>query len=268
VKPLLSKPKAGANLKNVFSVLRQAGTNGAEGRAAAQYAMTADIPLKSVYFEALDRHTDELKSGTVLPVGSVEFVRLGMQLAGIAEPENLTYPDVLRDYLCREIAMREAGEVKGRWFVKPTVTKEFTGFVFDTAASPDELDEHSRAQHDTFVAMPADSVVWVSEPVAWLSEYRYYVVNGQVQGFARYDDGADDAPMPDMAKVREMTQKWASSPNSPVGFGLDVGVLASGETALVECNDMWALGLYRGSVPPGVYVEMLWARWAELVAAR
>lgn len=45
------------------------------------------------------------------------------------------------------------------------------------------------------------------------------------------------------------------------GFAMDVGVLASGETSLVELNDAWAIGLYDQSITPIAYFFWLLKRW-------
>ncbi|MGF6440356.1 ATP-grasp domain-containing protein [Paraburkholderia youngii] len=251
----------------MFSILRQAGSSRLEERVAAQYAMMADVPIASVAFDALDDHAAELRRGSTLPVGSVEFVRKGMALAGIAEPENLSYPQGLEPWLHRQVLRRPAGSVRGRCFVKPTTTKAFSGFVRDTAASLEGLTEHDRAQYDTFEKLDPDTLIWVSAPVTWLSEVRYYVVDGAVLGEGRYDDGPDEMPLPDTEVVKAMVRAVALGPGAPAAFGLDVGVLESGQTALIECNDAWALGYYRGTLGHRDYIEMLWRRWAQLAGA-
>ncbi|HLO94579.1 MAG TPA: ATP-grasp domain-containing protein [Burkholderiaceae bacterium] len=52
---------------------------------------------------------------------------------------------------------------------------------------------------------------------------------------------------------------------APVAYALDFGVLSTGQTVLVEANDAWALGLYGGGPAPGHYVELLTARWRQLL---
>ena len=254
--------------KNTWSqltIIRQAGTSHIEPMIATQYAMTADdVSIQSVRLESLGDCAAALRQGATLPIGSVEFIRKAMALAGIAEPENLSYPDALQGYLRRGVFQRRAGSVLGHWFVKPITTKAFTGFVVDTLGNPEHLSGYDREQYNVFLAMPPEALVWVSEPVTWLSEFRYYVLDGEVRGEGRYDDAPDDMPMPDRATVAEMANAMAKVPGAPVAFSLDVGVLSTGETALIECNDAWALGYYKGTLAHRDYIQMLWRRWAQL----
>lgn len=252
----------------VFSILRQSGSSHIEPRVAMQYAMTTDTPTKSARLESLEDHAGSLRQGTTLPVGSVEFIRKAMAMAGIAEPKNLSYPEPLRPCLRREVRQCTAGSVLGHWFIKPTTTKTFTGFVFDTLGNPEHLSGYDRAQYNEFLALPPETPVWVSEPVTWLSEFRYYVIDGEVRGEGRYDDAPDDMPVPDYFAVGQMATIMAKTPNAPVAFSLDVGVLDTGETALIECNDAWALGYYKGTLSPRDYIEMLWRRWEQLARTR
>lgn len=246
-----------------FSIIRQVGTSHVESRVASHYAMTAGVPIADARFEALDAHKDAIASGLVLPVGSVEFVRKAMEFAGISEPENLTYPRVLAQYryLKRNVRQCQAGSVSDGLFVKPVETKAFTGYV---VMDFEKLSEHDFEQHEAFLSLPHETLVWTSTPVAWVSEVRYYVLGGKVVGEGRYDDGEDNAPLPDESMVAEMASLMALSPGAPAAFSLDVGVLDTGETALVECNDAWALGYYKGTLSHRDYMDMLWHRWRQL----
>ena len=248
-----------------FSILKQVGIPLAESRVATHFALVTDTPIQSITLEELDQAADSLKTGRLLPVGGVEFTRKAMLLAGIDEPPNFTYPHCLRDYLRREITQRRAGSIVGEWFIKPAqVTKQFTGFVFHTMTDPETLEETERFAYEEFLALPPDTLVWASEPVVWVSEFRYYVIGSEVKGWARYDCGPDEAPEPDLNLVQDMAQKMALSCGAPAAFTLDVGVLASGETALIECNDAWAIGYYKGSLSQHDYMHMLWVRWAQI----
>ena len=248
------------------SIIRQTG-DAVEGRVVSQAAMLLDVPVTRTDIEGLKALREDLRAGS-LPVGSVEFVRQALAVAGVPEPAPMSYPPELESLLRRHVHQRDAGSVIGTWFVKPTETKLFTGFVFDTLRAREDYPVHVRADVDAFMALPPSTPVWVSELAAFQCEWRYYVLDGQVLGSARYDeDGADDAPEPEMAVVLEAVRLMSGRPVGAVSYGLDVGVLAGGETALVEVNDAWALGYYSRCMAPRDYLGLLTARWRQMAGA-
>lgn len=236
-----------------------------ETRAIRAASMVLDhIQVTDATVESLRQHVRKLANGA-LPVGSVEFVREAMRLAGIAEPDNLSYPPAASKYLHRTVRQCNAGEVIGCQFVKPVQTKLFTGFVFDTAKNRETYCEHDQVQFDAFMRLGTNDKVFVSDPVAWASEWRYYVAHGQIIGQARYDQLDDEsAPTPDLNAVKACMAEMAI--DHP--YALDFGVLATGETALVEVNDAWSIGLYQGALKPQHYLSFLQTRWADIFATR
>ena len=50
--------------------------------------------------------------------------------------------------------------------------------------------------------------------------------------------------------------------DSPKAYCIDVGVLSTGETALIEVNDALCIGIY--SMSKELYAELLMTRWNEL----
>lgn len=51
--------------------------------------------------------------------------------------------------------------------------------------------------------------------------------------------------------------------DSSKAYCLDVGVLSTGETALIEVNDGFSVGMY--GMSKELYAELLQTRWKELV---
>lgn len=235
----------------------------AETAAVRQAAFLADsgaYAVRNAAIESLGDHATSLKQGA-LPVGSVEFVRAAMEIASIREPANLTYPDPIRPWLRRDVRTVRLDEVRDRTFIKPTSTKLFTGFIFDPTAAPDPSREHDLEQDRIVRGLPGSTLVHASPVVGFQCEWRYYVQGGNILGGARYDDaGADEAPEPDMGTLRECV--LAMGQHRP--FALDAGVLPDGRTALVEINDGWAIGLYRGAITPAQYLGFLLDCWDSL----
>lgn len=232
-----------------------------ETRSIRAASMVSDhIHVTDSTLAGLRQHIRQLADGA-MPVGSVEFVRESMRLAGLVEPQNLSYTNGTQLYLHRMVSKRNAGEVIGQVFVKPVETKLFNGFVFDTMQDRSQYSEHDQAQYDAFMTLAASEKVFVSDPVQWESEWRYYVANNQIIGQARYDQTeCEVAPVPDVSKVESCIKDLALG--HP--YALDFGVLSSGETALVEVNDAWAIGLYGHALPPCTYLAFLQERWAQI----
>ncbi len=201
-----------------------------------------------------------------LPVGSVEFVQKAMELLHLKHPTISPYlistnmkasiHEKPRFY-ARTIywtAIKNILDMK--MFVKPVKLKLFNGFVYDPSGN--YTNDHDREQHDILMSLPKDLVVWVSEPVKWVREERIYLYHGHELGRGRYDDGPDDVPPLDESIINEII------PHCPPICSLDVGVLDTGETAIVEINDAWALGYYTGTLTKEDYFWMLWERWQEI----
>jgi hypothetical protein len=243
-----------------------------EARAVVGVAMLKDIPIKRVAIGDLELHKDELLSGEVLPVGSVEYLRKAMSVASIEEPENLSYHPSIQPYLGRWVKPDTAGRFCDNWpsgiyFVKPMATKLFTGFVYNDEHRDVDYDEHDLAQFQVFRCLPNRTQIWLSPVVKFIGEWRYYVMDGKIIGCARYDTEDFNAPPPLPEFVATCCQAaWDALGHS---FALDIGVLDDGKNVVVELNDAWAIGLYSDkeseiALSNHQYLEYLFSRWNNL----
>jgi hypothetical protein len=249
-------------LTHPSQVLLQA-MQGMETRTVAAAAMLSDgISISRCQIDGLVGHQAQLRGGGCLPVGSVEFVSAAMDLADIARPTPDPYPSRLAPWFFRAIERRHAGGIAGRCFVKPAARlKAFDGFVLDPGTPSLSMTEHAQEQLAALQQLGPDEMVWVCEPVEFLSEWRYYVQGGSILGSARYDpDGPDDAPQPLATDVEQAIVAYGRHE----AHALDMGVLSTGQTALVEVNDAFAIGLYAGALEPHAYLAYLWSRWMSL----
>ena len=218
-------------------------------------------PYRSCAYDDLGSLREET---CAIPVGSVEFVRRWGDLQGLTEALKRswpgTYPPALYPHMRRTVWQSTLDEARAYArhrpiFVKPALlegTKVFTGQVLKAG--------HPCAD---IAGLPKSLMVWCSTPVAFTAEYRAYVVRGELVGVARYDEGPEDrAPEPDLSLIRSWIQDFSTA---PAGYALDVGLLEGGETAIVEVNDGWALGYYRG-ISPSDYRDVIATRWEEIVA--
>jgi hypothetical protein len=230
-----------------------------EGRTAQVAAMLSNEPDRIVaHVLAIGSEVIDFELfGDAVPVGSVHFCRWVAQQQGRALTDLLSYPRSLESHLQRYVRVctkRDALDLIAACpFIKPFGNaKAFTGFV-----------RGLNAPTQGFVEYPDDEQVYVSQKVAWLSEWRIYVQDGAIVGSARYDAGQEDAPSPDDIVVAQMIDAVGLLNRNYGPYALDVGVLSTGETALVEMNDAWALGFYKGAMSPDKYARFLATRWEQ-----
>lgn len=79
----------------------------------------------------------------------------------------------------------------------------------------------------------------------------------------RYDDGEDPDDFPPIDFIQKILDAYKDAPS---GYAIDVGQ-KDGVWALVEINDGWALGLYKG-MSRTAYVDLLLTRWEEILKAK
>lgn len=216
--------------------------------------------LNTVYLveKQLARNQIDL-TDNVLVAGSVPFMRHALRNLGKDLPNENCYPEAIWDLLYREVkalrSLREAKQMldKGQTlFIKPAHLKRFTGFV-----TCDSMDPRFNGVSDSIP-------VWVATPVQWLSEWRSYVYHGAVL-CTKPAPGADKSIIPDFAVIYAAVEQL-SDEGAPDGYAIDFGVLATGETALVEMNDGFSIGAYGDRMKPNDYWSVITARWWQLIA--
>jgi hypothetical protein len=205
----------------------------------------ADLPRFHCTLEDIQTLASDPRD--LVPVGSVEFVTEFCNMKGIAVPGNISYPEELRRFLGREIWSDTYGNVDSNLFVKPQQTKVFTGAIKES------IDE----------TVNDAEPVWVSTPVQFTSEYRFYIIDKEIAGYSRYDPGDNDDIEPDVTVVEQMVAAYATQ---PIAYSIDVGI-HNGDTILIEVNDGWSLGYYPwGSMTEQRYIELIRKRWQEIAA--
>lgn len=190
-------------------------------------------------------------SAETVVVGGVDTVQTALSRHGII-PQHITLPEALRPFARRRVWETTVGAVLAQTvfpvFVKPLHdSKSFTGFV---AMHQDSLEAQLPALADTFPLL-------CQEPVHFLSEWRCFVLQGRVIGTSHYR--GDPLVFPDPSTISAGLDAYT---DAPAGYSADFGVLETGETALVEINDGYALG--HGGLLGSAYAELLRARWHEL----
>ncbi|MFT5682744.1 MAG: hypothetical protein ACI8RZ_003668 [Myxococcota bacterium] len=223
-----------------------------ELETAAVWLSSQGVTVHRFHEKAMLRRRIALDSQTLV-IGRHPTMRAAMQQLAIPIPEPVDYPDCLRGALHRRIwrstlgGARAAAASGASVFVKPARrSKRFTGTILDPACS------------DALSGVSRRTPVWCAEVVQWQGEHRCFVQDGAIVDCRRYS-GVGDV---DLGVVAGWADLYARH-GAPRGYAMDCGLLADGTTALVECNDGFALGRYGAEVEG--YVAVLAARWGEVV---
>ncbi|MBP3956181.1 ATP-grasp domain-containing protein [Gemmata sp. G18] len=242
--------------------LRRVYIKRAGGEIASEACYTAwrgfshlAYPLDFFEWEDLTQKCLRLDPLTLV-VGGTVAVHMALRQIGAPVPPPLNLPGPLLGFAGRAVWETTLGAVRERFrspdasplFIKPQVeTKSFAGAVVTGAV------ELGRLQH-----LDDDTRIQTAEPVAFVSEWRYFVHRGAVVGLAHYR--GEWSIVPDSDTVRRAVAAYSPG---PVACALDFGVTADGRTLLVEANDAFALGAY--GLDAVTYARMLEDRWLQVV---
>ena len=170
-----------------------------------------------------------------------------------------SYPMSLRPHLKRRIWESTIGQLRMQSytqelspiFVKPKHrAKLFSGFVLQSNEELFRLDHISK-----------NTKVYCSGVVEWLAEYRVFVHKSEIVGVRCYE--GDSEFQLNMSEVKQAVQDFERSGDRTDAYGIDFGVLKSGETAIIEWNDGFALGAY--GLDKEIYTDLILSRWEEIV---
>ena len=224
-----------------------------ESRIVRNYLEDNDIECRLFTRKKISRRALSITHRTPV-IGSIPSVHGALRHIGIDPPIPNDYPDVLQQHLRRKIKRTTLAHLRHRLdsspiFVKPALAlKKFIGrVVYDDRDLPFSpyVSEHTE--------------VWFSEIVTWKTEYRIYVIQGKIVAANHYS--GDPTWQVDF-EVVEAAIKAFEDQDAPSAYGIDFGVLESGETALVEVNDAYALGAY--GISGEDYTRLVLTRWKEL----
>lgn len=195
-------------------------------------------------------------------IGGIGFTRRALMRLGAAPPELPDVPEALTRFARRRVGVCPIGAVRAAPLVSG-MTDQFVRprFIKPLASAPKQFTGHVvRSARDLVLTadLPDGTLVQDSDVVAFTHEARAFIRQGEIIGWKPYR-GAPGG-WPEVAVVRDCITAW---PEQPRAWSADVGLLETGETALVEVNDAYALGCY--GLEPVRYAAMIAERWYELV---
>jgi len=201
--------------------------------------------------ESRDVRLSELDGITekgLVPVGTIPFVTKYLQNAYGFEKENpIEIPDYLRteEFLKRDYSIVTAEDIPrtGTFFLKDvSELKKFGQIITAEYFITDEMfDDAPRGKFDLTFAFPKEHLYQVSEIFNIKSEYRVYVIDGEIECIAHYN--GDATLFPDINLIKKavglitLNEKWLKS------YTIDVMVGPKG-TALIEIHNFASVGLY------------------------
>lgn len=215
--------------------------------SVAQGCAKLEIPV--VRYKAIYSVNDNVP--TDLVVGTFSDVKEALERLG-ANLVPIDYPDELLPFTGRKIWQSTLFTITSHpecWhvFVKPVIdVKRFRGTLLDKSEDLIKLGGGLE-----------DIDVWCSEKVRFLSEWRIWILDGEIVGLSPYHGQWDLFPDPEVLK--NAVQAYKSSPRA---YALDFGVTDDGKTLLVEMSDAYALSSF--GLDSVLYTKILIARWNEL----
>ena len=229
-----------------------------------KYEVRFFLPLTEDSFSSGPRAAVWMPDAVVPPlnahipvIGSVESIQLLFAKKKKELPKPLNVPDELLPYAGRTIERLRLEDALLRMeadhrpqFIKPADScKLFDGGVVATPAHVAFL----------FAGIDPDTPVLISPEINIVSEYRLYINRDRETAAMRHYNG-DPYVRPSKLFVKKMIDSYTEAPRC---YSLDVGVISSGKTVIVECNDFWALGTY--GMDPIAYSRMSAQRWHEMI---
>lgn len=214
----------------------------------------AGIPV--TWFTDLDAEVLPNLTPSTLVNSGVGDVRKAVQALPYSRPPEFpTIPDCIEPLMGRRVWKSTMGEIRkdSAWpvFVKPEQHKLFTGYVIQ------DFGDLIKTAH-----IPDETVIWAQEPVEFLSEYRGFIHWDKLVGLRHY--AGDSTIFPESEVISWAQRALARVMPLPTAYSIDLGVLPTGKTVVVEINDAFALGPY--GLPWNLYAPMVCDRWLEMSA--
>jgi hypothetical protein len=224
------------------------------------YCQEQNIPCKTFTLKNILRRNLPLTQADMV-VGTVDAVTGALKQLKRTVPLSNTYPNSLSIFYGRTMKKYTLSDIRSRMvlgmcsatFIKPADNhKTFTGFV-------------ARSDVDLYhiASVSGRTPIWAVEPVHFLSEYRYYVNKGCIVHAAHYDGDPDVQPN-DVVVHNIIDTLSRANDHTPTAYAVDIGVLTTGNTVVVEVNEGYSLGAYNDP-PPALYFDLLWTRWSQLL---
>ena len=221
----------------------------------AEWGLTALLGFKQIganikFYETID---EVPLNRDMLVVGFADDTRRWFSEMGVTPPNVPTLPRELSYFTGRftqHMTLADASAwTSFPYFIKPYAHHK----QFDAQLIEKTMDLRALEQE-----MSPDSMVLISSPVTFQTEYRAFVIENEWVGLQHYK--GDFRIFPNVDIIRHAIQSFTSA---PVAYGIDFGVLQDHRTVLIEVNDFWNLDSY--GLNALVYARGLAQRWKQIL---
>lgn len=189
---------------------------------------------------------------TNMVVGWISELTKYMEENGIVVPDPMNIPTDLYRFTDRNVSVITMGQFRSGHnlpiFIKPHSKLKF----FDAGVM------RKQSSVSFFDHVPDDFLVMTSDVVDIISEWRAFVIDGEIVGLKNYI--GDFTRMIDFGFANNIVSQFRSA---PISYSIDFGLTSGGETILIECNDAWSVGDY--GLDPNVYFQFLRRRWVDIM---
>ena len=184
--------------------------------------------------------------------GKIGVVLNSLEQIGITPPQALTIPEELYEFLGRSIGETTIKAVRKienfPVFIKPKyINKLFNGYVIFNKEDLSYIKDYEE-----------DTIIFTSDVVQFVSEYRCFVLNGELVGCKHYK--GNFICTPDFNIIKAAIKKVA---NAVIAYSIDFGITNNNETLLIEINDTYSLSSY--GLESKLFCELIKQRWNEIV---
>ena len=216
-----------------------------------EYYIVKELFKKNRYLHSyLEVKTEDIKdliSKESVPIGDIPFVTKWLkQMHGITRENPIEIPKYLRtdEFLKRDYSIVTWDKLpeKGNWFIKDVSQLKTFGETVNCSFC-DIKDCFKKPEHSfsTYLVLDKTHLFQVSELFNVKSEYRVYVLGGNIEAISNYN--GDCTLLPDVNLIKKavalitLNEKWLKS------YTIDVMVGPKG-TAIIEVHNFASVGLY------------------------
>lgn len=191
-----------------------------------------------------------------IPIGTIDFVGAWLSIfKNVKNMNPIEIPPILRkdEFLKRDYAIVTSDKLpkSGKYFIKDvSKLKSFSSLSYDDIRylpldemlkSPMEIKDLRENKLNTALYLDNTHLYQVSEKVNILSEYRVYIIDGEIQAISNYN--GNPCILPDISLIQKANLLYSTQPNYPKSYTMDIMVNERG-TSIIEIHPFTSIGLY------------------------